>query len=256
MTGQFFWYDLMTTDTGAAAKFYGDVVGWTAANSGTPGKNYTVFSAGGRGLAGLMPIPDEARQGGGTPFWMGYIHVDDVDAMVARIQQEGGHLHRDPETIPGVIRFAVVSDPHNAVFLVATPLSREKPPELAPGTPGTCGWRELFAGDGAADFDFYQRLFGWTKSRALDMGPMGAYQIFRYGEGDGEVGAMMNKPDQVPRPFWNFYINVPSVAACVEKVTGGGGKILMGPHEVPGGQWILQALDPQGAPFALVSPGQ
>jgi hypothetical protein len=26
----------------------------------------------------------------------------------------------------------------------------------------------------------------------------------------------------------------------------------MGPHEVPGGQWIILGLDPQGAMFALV----
>ena len=28
----------------------------------------------------------------------------------------------------------------------------------------------------------------------------------------------------------------------------------MGPHEVPGGSWIVQGVDPQGANFALVSP--
>ena len=30
MPSQFFWHELMTTDTKAAQKFYGDVVGWTA----------------------------------------------------------------------------------------------------------------------------------------------------------------------------------------------------------------------------------
>ena len=38
-----------------------------------------------------------------------------------------------------------------------------------------------------------------------------------------------------------------------EKVNKGGGKILMGPHEVPGGSWIVQCVDPQGANFALVA---
>jgi uncharacterized protein len=28
----------------------------------------------------------------------------------------------------------------------------------------------------------------------------------------------------------------------------------MGPHEVPGGSWIMQGVDPQGAMFALVAP--
>jgi uncharacterized protein len=38
--GKFFWYDVMTTDTKAAQKFYGDVVGWVAQDSGTPGVDY------------------------------------------------------------------------------------------------------------------------------------------------------------------------------------------------------------------------
>jgi len=35
-------------------------------------------------------------------------------------------------------------------------------------------------------------------------------------------------------------------------VTSGGGKIMNGPMEVPGGDWIIQAQDPQGAWFALL----
>ena len=33
-----------------------------------------------------------------------------------------------------------------------------------------------------------------------------------------------------------------------------GGKIINGPMEVPGGSWIVQCKDPQGAMFALVGP--
>jgi len=39
----------------------------------------------------------------------------------------------------------------------------------------------------------------------------------------------------------------------VERIKANGGQVLMGPHEVPGGSLIVQALDPQGASFALVS---
>ena len=31
-----------------------------------------------------------------------------------------------------------------------------------------------------------------------------------------------------------------------------GGKVMHGPMEVPGGGWIVQAADPQGATFALL----
>jgi hypothetical protein len=47
---------------------------------------------------------------------------------------------------------------------------------------------------------------------------------------------------------------VDGIDAAVERINANGGKVLMGPHQVPGGSWIVQALDPQGAHFALVSP--
>ena len=41
--------------------------------------------------------------------------------------------------------------------------------------------------------------------------------------------------------------------ALVRREIQGDPQVLMGPAEVPGGSWIVQALDPQGAAFALVS---
>ena len=67
------------------------------------------------------------------------------------------------------------------------------------------------------------------------------------------ISGMMNKPAelaQVP-PNWGLYFRVPALEAAVERVKAGGGKILNGPMEVPGGDWIVNAMDPQGASFAL-----
>jgi hypothetical protein len=36
--------------------------------------------------------------------------------------------------------------------------------------------------------------------------------------------------------------------------TAGGGRILHGPMEIPGDEYSLNALDPQGASFGLVGP--
>jgi uncharacterized protein len=52
---------------------------------------------------------------------------------------------------------------------------------------------------------------------------------------------------------WNFYFNVESINAAAKRVESGGGKILHGPAQVPGGGWIINGQDPQGAMFALVS---
>ena len=59
--------------------------------------------------------------------------------------------------------------------------SDEERAPAAPGTPGHVGWHELHAGDGPSAFAFYSGLFGWTKAEAMDMGPMGVYQIFATG---------------------------------------------------------------------------
>ena len=254
MAGNFFWYDVMTTDTKAAAKFSGDVVGWGTQDSGSPEMNYTLFTTGGRGVAGLMPIPDDAKKMGVPPCWMGYILVDDVDDMAKRIVGEDGKLHKSPITVPGIIRFAVVADSQGAGFLIATPIPTEAPPLLAPGAPGTVGWHELYAADGKTAFAFYEKLFGWTKDQTLDMGPVGTYQLFKTG-GEHAMGGMMTKPAQMPVPSWGFYVNVAGgIDAAIERVTKGGGKIMNGPIQIPGGSWIVQAMDPQGAISPLVAP--
>jgi uncharacterized protein len=118
-------------------------------------------------------------------------------------------------------------------------------------TPGHVAWHELYAGDLDREFSFYSRLFGWTKDRAHDMGPMGTYQTFA--TGGAPCGGMTKAIPQVSPPRWNYYIAVASVAAAADRALTRGAKLLHGPAEVPGGAWIVQARDPQGAAFALVS---
>jgi hypothetical protein len=183
---------------------------------------------------------------------MGYVWADDVDASCAKLESLGGTIHRPPTTIEGVIRFAVVGDAQGAGFLIAKGLPKDAPPPLAAGTIGTVGWRELMAHDGASAFAFYEKLFGWTKAEAMDMGPMGTYQLFATGA--EPVGGMMTKPPQVPVPNWGYYFNVDAIDAAAKRVTDAGGKIINGPMEVPGPMWIVQCLDPMGAYFAMVAP--
>ena len=189
---------------------------------------------------------------GVRPAWMGYIAVDDVDAAAKRVMQEGGKVMREPTEVPGIIRFAVVADPQGAGFYVAKGLRPEAWPALPDNTPGTVGWRELNAGEWKSAFTFYEKMFGWTKADAIDMGPMGTYQLFA--AGGAPIGGMMTKPPQVPAPNWGFYFNVPAIDASTARITGGGGKIMNGPVQVPGGQWVVNAMDPQGAAFSVVAP--
>jgi len=77
-------------------------------------------------------------------------------------------------------------------------------------------------------------------------------KIFKIG--DRDFGGIMTKPAEMPVPAWNFYINVPAIDAAITRISEGGGAIVNGPMEVPGGSWIVQATDPQGAFFSLVAP--
>ena len=250
-TPHFVWYELMTSDTRAAIDFYTQAVGWSAQDAGMPGMAYTLMKIGDAQVAGVMATPVELQSAGAPPVWSGYVAVDDVDAMAARILQAGGQVLRPAEDIPEIGRFAVVADPQNASFALFKPL-RDDPPPMPPAeAPGTIGWHELRATDGAAVFDFYATLFGWTKGEAMDMGPMGTYQLF---EIDGvPSGAVMTKEPDAPMPGWRYYFRVDAIDAAVARVTRLGGTVTMGPAEVPGGLWVAQARDPQGAVFAMMS---
>jgi predicted enzyme related to lactoylglutathione lyase len=246
----FAWHELMTIDTAAAAAFYSSVVGWTTTDVGSSGMHYTTFDVGAVGVAGLLALPAEA---GPVPAWIGYIHVPDVDAHVERLVEAGGKLHRGPTDVPGMLRFAVVSDAEGAplVLFTADPRMPSNPEKPAPGTAGTVGWCELMATDGDAAFAFYSGLFGWTKGEAHDMGAMGTYQVFQVN--GVPTGGVMSRPPNVPGPFWSYYFNVDAIGAAITRIHTGGGRVVHGPQAVPGGQWVVQAVDPQGAGFALVS---
>lgn len=255
MADNFIWYELLTSDQDAATAFYTKVVGWTAADQQMAELDfrYTILSVGERGVGGLMALTDQMKAGGAVPAWVGVIGVADTDAEAKRIAEDGGAVHMGPDDIPNVGRFALVADPGGTVYEIMTPLPREEEPApMARMTPGFVGWNELYAADGEeAAFAFYSAHYGWTSSDSLDMGAMGRYRIFAAGA--EPIGGMMNKPAEMPVGAWGFYFAVDGLDAAVERIGAHGGQVLMGPHQVPDGSWIVQAADPQGAKFGLVS---
>ena len=115
---------------------------------------------------------------------------------------------------------------------------------------GTPVWYELMTPDPAAAQRFYGDVLGWQIG---DSGMPGMdYRIARAG-GD-MVAGMMGLPPGLTMPFWLPYFGADGIDAAIGRITKGGGKVMHGPAEVPGGAWIVQATDPQGAFFALVGP--
>ena len=242
------WYELMTTDMGAAEKFYDAVLGWTSAPSDNSPNPYKICSRTGQvQVAGLMTRPSGMNM---PPFWSMYVAVPTLEDAVAHIKRLGGSELSGVIDVPTVGRMQMLKDPQGAAFYIIQPAPRDERPESAPEV-GEASWHELMTTDAAAAMKFYSDVFGWQPSETMDMGELGKYHMFN--RPHGMIGGMMNKPAQMANvpPNWQIYFRVPDVQAAVERVKANGGQILNGPNEVPGGDWVATAADPQGAVFGL-----
>jgi predicted enzyme related to lactoylglutathione lyase len=251
--GRPLWYELMTSDLAGAEKFYKNVVGWTTAPfEGSP-MPYTMWQRNeSTPVGGAMTIPAELSAHGVPPHWTMYVGAPKLEEAVAHVERLGGSSLSPVIEVPNVGRMRTMKDPQGAAFSLYEPASEPRNPEALPEI-GDVSWHELMTTDAEAAKAFYQQLFGWSETSVMDMGPMGKYHMF--GRALGPMGGMMNKPKEMAAvpPHWLYYFHVPDVHAAAERVKAAGGKIMNGPMEVPGGDWIVQAMDPQGAAFALHS---
>ena len=257
--GSFIWYELMTTDAAAAKRFYDPVVGWSVGTDQVaPDVNYRMINRTDGGMAGgLLELTQEMQQGGARPMWLGYLHAADVDAKVEEIKADGGQVMMAPWDQPGVGRLAMVTGPEGAPFYLMDPIPPEDQPDAVSDVFSVdqaqhVRWNELWSGDPAKSIDFYKRRFGWSQEGEMDMGEMGKYQFVQHN--GVAIGAVMPRMPDVPASMWNFYIGVDDIDRAAEAVASGDGKVFQDPMEIPGGEYALNGVDPQGALFGLVGP--
>ena len=247
--GRFVWYELVTTDVEAAIAFYTKVMGWGAWDASVPGKRlHPVRRRKGRDQRADAAAGRRAANGSRA----------ELDRL-CRGRRRGRDRRPDHAPWRGRACPADGRRPTSAAFQ-SSPIRKpqgsrcssgckpgqEQPAD--PDAPGRVGWHELLAADWEQAWAFYGELFGWQKEDA-DVGEMGTYQLFS--AGGQMIGGMFTKPATIPAPFWLYYFNVGDIDATAQRVTAGGGQILEGPLEVPGGSWIVRCADPQGAVFAL-----
>ena len=111
------WAEAQTRDRDAARKFYEQAFGFETeeTETGAPG-GYVLLKLGGRPVAGLIEI---GQEWGDVPSnWSVVFEVEDCDGTVAKAQELGGSVVREPQSMEGVGRFAVLADPWGAVFQV------------------------------------------------------------------------------------------------------------------------------------------
>ena len=247
--GSHIWYELLTTDAEGAKAFYEAVVpGWRFGPPSPEHKGYREINAPDGHAGGAMQLDADMLAGGAKPVWLGYVGVDDVDGAVTEIEARGGQVHLPAFDIPGVGRLAMVADPQGNPFYVMRGAIEEASTAFSTQE-GHVNWNELSTADPAAARAFYGELFGWVSDDFMDMGEYGEYRFLDH---DGtRIGAVCGV---MPGGSggWRYYVLVPSISASIEAVKAGGGKVVVGPHEVPGGDHIIIGHDPQGAEFALV----
>lgn len=257
--GDFVWYELMTSDADSACAFYSAVVGWDIERKSEAPMGYRMIAASNGPIAGLMPLTAEMQSGGARSCWMGYIAVDNVDQSTADIDAAGGSIHIEPWDIPGAGRAAFVADPQGVMFYIMKPVSPADQPDyqstsFAAAEPlvGHCAWNELSTTDPEAAKAFYGTMFGWLKGGEMDMGPLGKYEFLTDADGRFSLGAVMPKMEEMPVPMWTYYFRVSDIDEAVTTITQKGGQILQEPIEIPGGDFSIVGMDPQGAVFGLV----
>jgi predicted enzyme related to lactoylglutathione lyase len=112
--GALTWNDLVTPDAEAAARFYGELLGWTTEEIPDAG-GYRVIKNGERMNGGIMPTD----AGGAPPNWMPYFGHEDVARLAEEVDGLGGRLFNGPVGMPqGSI--VVLGDPQGAVFAAWT----------------------------------------------------------------------------------------------------------------------------------------
>lgn len=254
--GSFIWYELMTPDPDRATSFYGAVIGWqiSAPDAARPdGKDYRMIGrSDGRHAGGVLRITDDMR--GAPTLWLPYLSTVDVDATIAAIVADGGTLWMPPMNIP-VGRIAMMADPQGVPIYLMTPIPPPDAPDMTSdvferSAPQRVNWNELSSPDLAASKAFYAKHFGFEFNETMNMGPMGDYCfIDHHGV---RIGAITQRQDPKQPSSWLFYFGVPSVTAAKSAIESNSGTVMMGPHQVPTGEWIVIATDPAGAPFGIV----
>ena len=144
-------------------------------------------------------------------------------------------------------------DPQGAVFegYQADDKNGEAEQHAQPPAGHFC-WYDLNTTDWEAARTFYCELFGWSDNGVMPDSPGGTYWMFKGQSGDRSLGGMSNMAARMNLPpHWLCYITVDDLDGTIERLKAKGGKVLNGPMEVPGGDRIAHAMDPQGSAIAL-----
>lgn len=116
--GEICWRELTTNNSGAAKEFYQGLFGWDFENSKLSPVEYPEIHFDGKAVGGIMQMTEDWGDPLPASHWMNYIAVDDIEAAVEKIKENGGGICVPPFDAPNVGRISVVNDPSGATFSI------------------------------------------------------------------------------------------------------------------------------------------
>ncbi|MGW7196121.1 VOC family protein [Streptomyces chryseus] len=239
------WADAMFTDVEGAKSFYGDVLGWTFAESSTEYGDYTQAYSDGKAVAAVVPpMPGQDA----PSSWCLYLASPDVAATARKITDNGGEVLMEPMQVGDFGSMLLAKDPSGAVFGVWQ-AGRHEGFEKH-GEPGAYAWAEVFTRAPEKSDAFFPAVFPYTAQRMED----DAIDFKVFNVGDDAVLGRMRMTDEFPPeipPYIQVYFAVEDCDAAVAKATERGGTLHFGPMDSPFGRFAALA-DPQGAAFAVI----
>ena len=235
------WVDLGSPDPAAAAAFYGELLGWSAAFDPRPDAGgYGMFTLRDKMAAGIGPQMNPDM----PPFWAVYVTVADADATVGLATEAGATVLAGPMDVFDAGRMAVLQDPVGSYVSLWQP-GEHIGCELV-NEPGTFTWTELSTTDLTAASDFYTTVFGWGIDAASSGDQAAVFTV------DGNIVCGAHVAGEGEFPSWSVWFAVDDCDASAAKAAELGGTILMPPNDMDFGRGAIVA-DPNGAVFGLAA---
>jgi hypothetical protein len=241
------WIDLSTSDKPRALAFYGDLLDWTAVESGEEFGGYTIVSKGDSEVGGVMQkTPDMGEM---PDMWSVYFSVDDIGATIERAVAAGAQRLVPPMPIGDMGTMGVILDPTGSAVGLWQP--DRFAGFAAIGVSGAPVWFELQTRDMAGAEAFYRDVFGLEVTPSPNqVGPPYSMLVKDGAERAGIFDMTGIVPEEIPA-YWTVYFGVADLDAAILYVVEHGGTVITPVMEVGGRPWATLA-DPMGAPFVLM----
>jgi uncharacterized protein len=240
--------DTFQPDPAAAARFYGELLGWTFDDpQELPSGTYRCARLEGRAVAGIAQAPP----GFPAAVWSTYIGTDDLDAAVARATGAGASVVVGPVEGAGG-RLAVLTDPAGAAFSLW-----DGPGVELVAVPGAWALSALHTPDPGASAAFYGAVFGW-QADAMPETPLFFLRLPGYAGAPARgvpadvVAVTAPTAPGVP-PHWAVSMRVEDVDATAAAAVALGATTVVAPVDA-GPNRTAAIADPQGGVVALVAP--